>query len=63
MGDGGAFRLSAIIPPTARARIYLPARPEQDIREGGGQPAFDVARTDHEAIVDVGAGRFDFAAG
>ncbi len=55
-GDGGAFRLAAVIPPNAQARVHLPARPDQKV-VGDGEPLVELARTPEEAILEIGSGR------
>ena len=61
--DDGGVRLAALIPPNARARVHLPARPDQSVRDDGGEPLAELARTPEAVIVEVGSGRHAFQVG
>ena len=61
LGQDGRFRLACVVPPNARARIHLPARPGQDVRDDAGATADPVARTPDEVILEVGSGRSVFS--
>jgi alpha-L-rhamnosidase len=66
LDDGGQFELFSEVPPGARARIVLPAREADIVREGGdlvepGDGIVGLSRVDESSIaVDVDSGRFSF---
>jgi len=61
----GRFKLSVLIPANASARIHLPSKKSDRIREGRHDVMLHpelrlVERLDSEAVIDIGSGLYDF---
>jgi len=66
--NAGGFSLDLTVPPNATALVYLPATRAMSVTEGGRsipgiRDLSEVGRTNDEAIIEVGSGRYQFAVG